>query len=186
MLNVWSSNVLSLTLSLFVGISSAFAEGAFDPSSHPNAALGLGYDTVRTEVRGECVEGEEAPSDSLGENQLFSLLEVENSKTLQDLLKVSASASLAGSIGGLQGKASLIQSVQVNSYSIYLLASVLVEQPPKRLSKAKLSTNASLLLSSKGPSEFRVRCGDEYISGWVTGGEYHAIIEIDTESTEDR
>ena len=48
-----------------------------------------------------------------------------------------------------------------------------------------LKDEASQLLE-RDKNAFRARCGDEFVSGFITGGEYHAIIEIQTHSQEER
>ena len=50
----------------------------------------------------------------------------------------------------------------------------------------QLSEGARNLLEKRGSEAFRKRCGEEFVIGWITGGEFHAIIQIDTHSGQEK
>ena len=85
-------------------------------------------------------------------------------------------------IGKGSAKAKFVAEQKINSYSVYLLVHVLVTNPTKRLRDVRLTDSARELLASGKPEEFRRRCGDEFLVGITTGGEFIGLIEIESES----
>ena len=146
-----------------------------------NIDIGVGFDTLQSKARGECVEVNESKQivNVTGQEVIFSLKQIEDSLSLNKHLQISASASLKAATFNVSGKANFSQSVKVNSYSIYVLASVFVRNNAYRMRNVKLKPD-TYDLYAKNQERFRNRCGDNFISGYITGGEFHSIIEIKT------
>ncbi|MEL7355882.1 MAG: hypothetical protein AAFN40_04910 [Cyanobacteria bacterium J06560_6] len=121
-----------------------------------------------------------------GQNVSFSLLQIEDYSSLERLLGVSASASVKAITGSIGGKSSFLRTVSVNDYSIYALASVKVENNPIRMRDVEFNDSAKRLIINNDDSRFQRLCGDEFVTGKISGGEFHAVIEIKTNSVEDQ
>lgn len=160
----------------------------FDFATDPSMSVGAGFDTIRLQVLGDCVERTplEAPEGASGQNTTFALQQIESYDSLIKGLSLSASASVKAAIGSVEGRTTMARSISINNYSLYALASVLVENAPKRMRDVKLNENARNVLSSGGPDALRTMCGDEFVVGLITGGEFRAIIEISTRSEEEK
>jgi hypothetical protein len=152
-----------------------------DFSIDSNIDIGVGFDTLQSKVRGDCVEIIEPQQvvNVTGQQVKFSLIQIEDSLSLNQHLQISASASLKADVFGASGKANFSRSVKVNDYSIYAVASVSVQNNTYRMRHVKLKPKAYELYA-KDKERFRNRCGDTFVSGFITGGEFHSIIEIKT------
>lgn len=116
-----------------------------------------------------------------GQEVVFSLIQIEDSLSLNQHLQISASASLKADIFGASGKANFSKSVKVNDYSMYALASVFVRNNAYRIRNVKLKPEVYELYA-KDKERFHNRCGNTFVSGYITGGEFFSIIEIKTNS----
>jgi hypothetical protein len=156
--------------------------------SKQGMAYGSGFDSVAGNVRGDCVlrTEPELPLRVLGQEVEFKIRQITSSAELAKELSISASASLKSQFGSVSAKASYASQQNVNQFSIYLIAQVRVTNPARRLRDVKLTDEAWNLLEVKGAEEFRKRCGDEFLSGITTGGEYLAILQITTRSEEEK
>ena len=82
--------------------------GTYDAESEPNFDIGVGYDAVKGEVRGDCVNLTPVSTPYFeGERVTFSLTQIEEANSLKEALKISASASLVGKVGSIGGKAEI-------------------------------------------------------------------------------
>jgi hypothetical protein len=151
-------------------------------------AYGVGFDSVSGIVCGDCVvrTDPESPAGVLGQKVSFKLRQITSSSELAKELEISASASLRATFGGASAKATFASSQKINQFSIYLLVQVRVTNPTRRLRDVKLTNEASELLKGQGLEAFRKRCGDEFLSGITTGGEYLAILQANTSSDEEQ
>ena len=154
----------------------------------PRLAIGSGFDSLAIEALGDCVTRTDAQPAAgvVGERQMFLMQQVENYASLSQTLALSASASLKAEVFSVDGRAGFFQSLNMNDYSLWLVVTVLVQQPSRVMRDVELTKDASDLYSSHGPAAFRERCGDEYVSGLITGGEFRSVIEIDTHSQEEK
>jgi hypothetical protein len=150
--------------------------------------LARGYDNVSGAVRGDCVQRTEPQpaAQSSAQRTRFSLTKVENYNSLARLTALSASASVNGGVGHASGKASFVEEINVNDYSIYVLAQVTVLNTSYSMVDMRLNEPGTQLLVMSGPNEFRRSCGDSFVSGYTTGGELFSVIEISTKSETDK
>ena len=151
-------------------------------------AYGVSFDSVAGEVRDDCVvrTTPEPPSGVAGQEVIFKLRQITSSSALMKELNISASASLRATFGKVSAKASYASKQNVNQFSIYLLVQVSVTNPMRRMRDIKLTDEAWDLLEKNGEEQFRERCGDEFLSGITTGGEYLAILQIATKTEKDK
>ncbi|MDM8559641.1 hypothetical protein [Candidatus Parabeggiatoa sp. HSG14] len=171
--------LVTIIMSAFFVVNSV--ADTIDFSTDQNIDTGVGFDTLQSKVRGDCVEISEPKQvvNVSGQEVVFSLVQIEDSLSLNQHLQISASASLKASVFGASGKANLSRSVKVNDYSIYALASVFVRNNAYRMRNVKLKPD-TYKLYAEDKERFRNRCGDTFVSGYITGGEFHSIIEIKT------
>lgn len=176
----------SVILSALSGPSFGNSVIEFDQES--GMFLGRGYDTVAGTVKGDCVARTEpeVPGDSNAVRTRFSISRAESYSSLARSTGLSASASFAGGTFSASGKASFLQSISINDYSLYVLAQVQVDNATKVMLDPELTVKAFDYLRDNGPEAFYRRCGDSFISGYTTGGELFSIIEIKTNSQEEK
>ena len=147
----------------------------------------LGMDSVSGDVRGQAVSRmPQAPVPNTG-GQTISF-HVQQLETMEDLhtalgLAVDANASI-GMFGGSE-KFDFAQSSNFHSYSVFLMVSILVGNASQHMLGETLLPGIVDQVSTN-PDSFRAAFGDLYIKGMETGGEYYAIVEIQTSSTDDQ
>lgn len=150
--------------------------------------LARGYDTISGEVRGDCVQRTDVKStnDSTAQRTSFSLSKIETYNSLAKQVGASASASISGAIGNVSAKAQFLDSVNVNDYSIYVLARVSVLNSTATMERMSLTDSARDVVEKQGADDFRKLCGDMFVSGYTTGGELFSVLEILTHSSEEK
>ena len=173
----WRS--LFCAFGMFVCLAGESAADTVDFSVDANMAPGAGFDSVGYRVMGDCVEPADAHS-AVGTAQTvtFSIQQVEDYDSLTKSLDISTSGGAKAVVWSAEGRAKLVRTLTVNNYSLYALASVFVKNEPTRMRNVKLSAEASELLRTRGGKAFHEVCGDQFVVGSTTGGEFHAIIEI--------
>ncbi len=151
-------------------------------------AFGAGFDAVSGDVKGDCVLRTEPESTTVGQGQdvSFFLELITDSVQLAKRLEVSASASLKVGLGGGSAKAKFVADQKINSYSAFLLVHVVVKNPTKRIRDVRLADSARELLATGKREGFRRRCGDEFLVGITTGGEFLGMIEIESRDETDK
>lgn len=151
-------------------------------------AFGVGFDSISGDVKGDCVLRTEPELPTVGQGQevSFFLELITDSAQLAKRLEVSASASLKLGVGGGSAKAKFVSEQKINSYSCFLLVRVVVNNPTKRIRDVRLADTARELLATGKESEFRRRCGDEFLVGITTGGEFIGMIEIESQDETDK
>lgn len=178
----WSSLTFSgLILAFVITPASAVQERVF----RPGMELGRGVNILSGDVRGVCVTRGEAGKPSGGQESELKIEKIESKDQLRKSMGLDAQASLTG-LGS--AKASYLNSRDINQYSLYLLvkASVRNSQQLMDTDKVAIHPDAVRLLQAKQAKRFRERCGDRFVNGLLTGGEFFAIYEISTSSREER
>ncbi len=141
---------------------------------------GCGFDAVATSVCGDCVERSELQG-SGGQRVTFTVAAITSRSALSEVLSVSASMSLAASVGGMpisgSGKIAWFNARRVNNFAVFIVISASVRNSEKRMRAVKLEDSARDLFA-RDPGAFRRRCGDEFMIGETTGGEMHGVFEF--------
>lgn len=122
-----------------------------------------------------------------GQEVMFALSKVESSQEVQDKLHISAHAAAKFLVAGGEAKFDFSEQSRVTETSVTLVASLVVRNtswtvPPG----VKLHPEASALLKTNQTARFRERCGDGFLHSYTTGGEFYAIIQINTSSREEK
>jgi|GEM_PF-4839207 len=154
------------------------------PADTPGIDLGVGYDSLTGDARGECVTKTE-PEETFGasgQTVRFSLQKVEDFASLSKSLGIDASASFNAG-GAVSASMSFAKSVDINSYSIYVLVKVHVLNSRLRMPGVELNQTSYNLLEQQGPDKFREKCGDEFVNSFDSGGELYGIVQIKTKSS---
>jgi hypothetical protein len=150
-------------------------------SSNDTLTLGIGYDSLRGEVRGRCIVAGQAQQ-TAGELLRYRLLNVENQSSLYRSLAVSASAKYGAASGGINASS----EVSVNRFSSYLFISMIMEVGVNSVVATGATeprlTDAAVTLLSANPARFREQCGDHFVATIASGGEFTAVVEIATSS----
>lgn len=156
-----------------------------DNSGQPtDTRLGRGFNTLSGEFKGECVVGKPTSNQSRGFQIDYSMTQLRSSEEFRRSLQMSASASMG--IGSWSGDASssFFRSLDRNRYYDYLLVNVSVVGPSFSLTGDKLSGDAHGLRNK--PKDFYTKCGNQYVKSVTLGGDFTAIITIETDNEIER
>lgn len=173
----------------------AVADTKFSPPSGAPALVGNGYNPVTGEIKGPCVVPTPiqplvpatTPGTSAGQQIDAHIAEISRYEDLRRGLGLDATAAASFGLGlfSADTRVSYFTSNHFNSQNYYLFVHVKVENQTEALSHYTLTEQAATL-QSNNPQQFQTTCGSEFIAARVTGGEFNAIIEIETRSNEDR
>jgi hypothetical protein len=94
-----------------------------------------------------------------------------------------ASGSYGAFSAGVSG--SFANTLKINNYSCYLVATVSILNPTKYLENIKLTEKAKSILAEDREKFFRIY-GDHYINGLVTGGELFIAYEFTSKHKEEK
>ncbi len=149
-----------------------------------NVVPGRGYDLVTDSASDFCLTSTDAiPIEGTdGQEVVFGLQLIEDSKSLAKAMEISAAASIKFGFFGGEVKAKFVEQTEMSQTSVYALASVRVRNAPRVVRNTVQKEDAWRTLA-RNATRFRERCGDGFVSSIRTGGEFFGIIEIST-STE--
>lgn len=152
----------------------------------PQFYMGKGIDSTTGRSFGQAIDFDEGPLLNTGQIKSMRLDAISGSLELADKLEVGANVSMMALNTGVSAEFKLAKSLQVNNFFTYALIKVLVQNPPRVLRNPRLRPHAKELLETKGWEEFFHVYGPEYIEAEITGGHYFALIEIQTNSVEQK
>jgi hypothetical protein len=161
-----------------------------------------GYYMSTDTVAGDCITAADgsdvipvqAPNTG-GQEVIFSLALIESSSDVQKRLSLSASASAKFLVAGGDAKFKFAEETRTTDTTATLLASIVVRNTSYTVPPGiKLRDDAAALLrgvagkpASLGQlARFRMRCGDGFLHSYTTGGEFHAMIQVQTSSAEEK
>lgn len=147
---------------------------------------GVNPDTLRTFSVGINFEPLVSLVNPQGQVSTLTMQTVTNTSELASSLKVSASAALTTIRGGGSAEAKFLQQRQVNTYYTYSLVKVYVENPSKLIRNVTLKGSAIERLNKGGWDGFAQVYGTQYVEGFITGGTYYALIEVQTTNAEEK
>lgn len=147
---------------------------------------GINPDTLRTFSVGINFEPLVSLVIPQGQVSTLTMQTVTNTSELASSLNVSASAALTTIRGGGSAEAKFIQQKQINTYYTYSLVKVYVENPPQLMRNVTLKELAIKRLEEGGWDEFSQVYGTHYVEGYITGGTYYALIEVQTTNAEEK
>ena len=148
--------------------------------SNASLRLGKGYDAVSGADKGECVSFSGIEPFS-GLETLLEIKQIEHTDTLSQEMSLSASAALKFEVGSGSSKAEFVQSQSVTSYSTFVLVKAIVRAPVQNAVHLDYAPGFSRLLkNANGQNQFRSSCGDYFVGGYISGGEFFGVIQIES------
>lgn len=152
---------------------------------------GVGFESILGDVRGECLTYDGLEQLGNSQEAVYSVKLVESFRDLTGQLGVSSAtqvkyATTDGSNDASRlTKFALGTTFSVNRYSVFVVVSARIRNETKTLKNPKVKDNIRTQLEANPAQNiqaFRDQCGDAYMTGFSTGGEFHAVIEIKAES----
>lgn len=125
--------------------------------------------------------------DASGQKVFFQIELLKNNLSLSKQLKVSASASMnyAMTASG-SAKAAFMNSFKFNSFSVYVMVRVNVENQHTLLDLTKVKFNKEAIETyQNNAQEFNKIYGSTFVYGLITGGNYLGILEVESKSEEE-
>jgi N-acetylneuraminic acid mutarotase len=154
--------------------------------------FGLGIDDTNGKIRGLAVDMPRPPVEvpgTGGQTILFGVQKVENVNDLHKVTGLSIEGSAAYGLFGGTDKFDFVNSSNFHSCSLFLCVTISVTNTSKHILAEKLAEPGPTLLgqgTDAANKRFRQEFGDLYIKGIETGGEYLAIVEIETHTDEEK
>jgi hypothetical protein len=148
---------------------------------NPSFELGKGFNSLKGEALGTIFQSDLVYSDPRGfEGQKvdFKMSRIEDVETLYEELGISIESSGRYGLFSASAKFNFAQSSNFNSYSVFYLLSVKVENAVKHIKKYELNPTVAQWLTDGKTEKFLRGFGDSYISGMITGGEFFAVYEF--------
>jgi hypothetical protein len=187
-----------------ISFSQILHAGIFAPVVGTDLTIGRGYNSLTGQTGGNCVkvsslvtssshgpmpsydDGSEGRCSPSGQCVEFKLTQINSSKELRQALNLDAKASFG--LGPFSADASyrFYEENKYSSNNIYLFLRVKVTNVSETLREFELTSGAWNILQTGNLAKFLSSCGDSFISGRTTGGEFSTIIQIGTTSTENK
>jgi GTP-binding protein EngB required for normal cell division len=128
-----------------------------------------------------------SPTGATGQTVEFGLHTVTSTQDLSKKLNFGTSVSfVAGPFSTVSVAARLLREHTVSAQHLYLLVAVVVTHSYEVLTTFALKPQASSLLKGKALDRFHASYGHGFIAGIVKGGCYYGLIEIQTDSLEEK
>jgi len=154
-----------------------------------NMFIGDGIDTLSGEVRSKAVTATEFEdlTGQGGEAQevLFRLERIQSLEELQESLGLSIEGSASFGLFGGSEKFKLQEESRFNRFSLFVKVQVRVVNAERRMKNPQLLPEARDLLANGNATGFRERFGDVFVRGLRTGGEFFAVLEIQTSNDQE-
>jgi hypothetical protein len=153
---------------------------------------GVGYDTLSADVRGDCVTWDAIQPTGTSQEATFDLKMIESHSQLTRALGISAEAQLKAALSDSSDQTSaktrfgLGTTFSINQYSVYILVHARIRNETANLvgTRIKPEVKAEVTADEASFNRFRQRCGDAFMTGFATGGEYIGVLEISTDTQE--
>jgi virginiamycin B lyase len=143
---------------------------------------GRGFDATAMEVLAPCVEGTVKSLGSGSQSINSEMKQVESSSQLDESLGIGAAASLGYGSFSMSAAAKYAQSHSLNSFAVTYTARSEIESATLALDSPRLKEEFRTMKYL----DFRDKCGDYYVDGITTGGEYVAVVTVTTQSSKDK
>ena len=156
------------------------------PAENSALSLGRGYDSLAAEPRDACIIDPERnllpPAPGAGSTGL-QVQDIKNTSQLATALNMSAAATFG--FGEFSGSASYqyTSTKDVSRYAEQLLISVSVENERQLIQSDYKLTAPALKALKRSKQDFVNLCGDQFIAGKVTGGDFKVVFNAEA-STE--
>ncbi len=149
--------------------------------------FGFGVNDATGEARHIAVTGVlKIPFGGSAQTVTGDLTKIENTESLQKSLKLSIDAEGSYGLFAAYNKFDYVTDTKVNDHQVYILLRVIVENPFSQIENEELVDSAKTLLMNDDKARFREEFGDLYVKGVITGGEFYAVIFVETHSETDQ
>jgi hypothetical protein len=148
----------------------------------------LGFNSATGEIRGQAVTRTPASPvpNADGQTVLFHVHSVTEISDVKKSLGVSVEAQAAFLGGGGSAAFDFAESSSLHSFSSYLLVSSFVTNASTHMLNEELLPSAKELVAAGRPDRFLQEFGDLYVKGIETGGEFFALVEVQTSDSTDQ
>ncbi|NES17949.1 MAG: hypothetical protein F6K41_03260 [Symploca sp. SIO3E6] len=129
-----------------------------------------------------------SPEGATGQTVEFGLETVTSTRDLSKKLNFGTSVSLVagGPFSTASAAACLLRERTISAHNLYLLVSAVVIHSYEVLTTFPLKSEVSSLLEGKTLDRFRASYGHGFVAGFIKGGYYYGLIEIQTDSLEEK
>jgi hypothetical protein len=145
--------------------------------------LGRGYNGLSGELRDSCLTGDTASSTG-GKRVNYSIYQAGSSEEFRKSVNLSAGATFGTGVWSVDAGVQYFQSVNRSRFVDHMVVRVDVAGPALSLERAKLTNEANHL--KRDPILFYRKCGNRFVRTLSIGGEFVAIVNIETTSQEER
>ena len=171
-----------------VAVDKAFGDIDVNPDK---LNIGDGFNSATAEPGARCIIYNDSDAElttvitTPGQNVEFHLEQVQSLQQLEEMMNVHAAASFGWGIFSGDASFDFFKSGSYSSYSSYLFVDVQVLNATRQLKSKRLRADMKNLASSNLRA-FVTRCGDEYIYGYRSGGQFTAIVQFESSSAQER
>lgn len=148
--------------------------------------IGTGINLLTGKVRGDAVTRTAVETGGQGQRSKIALSLVESQEDIKRAIDFSSEVDLVAGLGEVSPKLKIIEDCAYQSNSIYLVAYAMVLNSFQQMRDVQLNDYASDLMRRGRQTEFREAFGDAFVRGKNQGGEFSAILRVDTTGTTDR
>jgi hypothetical protein len=127
-----------------------------------------------------------ATTQRTGWSQQIQISLCETVQEVYDALDISVDTTASYGLASMSDKFSLAQSSQRTGFSLHLVVLATVRSPLCLARDVSLTKEARDILVHPGFDTFYGQFGDKFVSGLVVGGEYSAVLSLETSSDDDK
>ncbi|MGH9744479.1 MAG: hypothetical protein ACRD59_00035 [Candidatus Acidiferrales bacterium] len=169
--------------------SNAYQNNDFPPGNS-DARFGVGFDSLFAITKQPCVVYSGNPNElasvgGTGQSATLKLTHATTSQEFAQSLKVGGSASFGFGVYSGNLAVDYFQSQRYSRFAEFLTEDLHVENQAQFLKQAVLTLEAKKA-AAKGFAAFQSLCGDQYIAGLVTGGDFTAVLEATSDSEQEQ
>jgi hypothetical protein len=146
--------------------------------------LGRGYNGLSAEMRGTCLVGDQVASGTDAKKVDYSLHMAGSSDDYRRSVNMSAAASFGTGTWSTDASVSYFKSSARSRYVDHLVVRVLVQGPVLSFENVHLTADAKRMV--RRPLDFYRMCGNRYVRSLSLGGEFTAVVDIETNTEEER
>lgn len=145
--------------------------------------LGRGYNGLSGELRADCLSGK-LTSSSGGKKVDYTIHLAGSSEEFRRSVNMNAGASFGLGAWSTDASVAYFQSTERSRYVDHMVVRVLVSGPIVSYANPKLTQEANRLKNI--PINFYRKCGNRYVKSLAIGGEFVAVVNIETSSQVER
>jgi hypothetical protein len=161
---------------------------------------GVGYKGVLEDTAGVCIDYDGVIDSEAGQDVLYKMRLIENHNDMAMALNLSSASQVKAIVPdtnvqvGVKSKFAFGHSKTLNRFSVNIMLDILVANETVHMKDIKLKEDIQKKLieglngdnPKQALEDFRLRCGDSFMSGYTTGGEYYGMIQVETENEEQK